>query len=120
MPYMQVLVFSQKDEPSLLLRSVAMQFSAWFEFALVDAGSTELLHEFQVVAVPAVVVVHLSGQSTQYHGPLQAVPLSNFLRPFAEEEAQNDAQRYALSYDDAVSCLPETASGHALQYRSHS
>ena len=93
----QALVFSNKDEPSLLLRSVAMHFGERIEFAMVPASFSELRDELHVGDVPAVVVLHKSGQSELFDGPLNAVALSDFLRKIAPESIDAEVGRCAFA-----------------------
>jgi hypothetical protein len=89
----QVLVFSKKAEPSVLMRSMAMHFAQRLDFALIAADVTGLQDQFNAETVPAVVVRLPSGDVQHYTGALNAPALSDFLRRFAPERVADEVNR---------------------------
>lgn len=90
---LQVLVFSRKQQPSVLMRAMALHFAGRLEFLLIAAEVSELMDEFSIEAAPALVVRKTSGETEQYAGKLEAPALADFLRKFAPATVQDDMRR---------------------------
>ena len=90
-------MFSRKQEPSLLLRAMAARFVKRLDFVLITSGVGELMEQFGITTAPALVVRKMSGETEVFTGKLEAPSLSEFLRRFAQDGAQADANRCGLS-----------------------
>lgn len=89
-----VLIFSDKESTSPLLRRLALKFAQRIAFAEVNGKrSPKLAKHFKVDAFPTLLLFPSGGKRIKYTGPLKVTDISAFFAPHAISMEQREQQR---------------------------